>query len=386
MPLTGLQPNTTYYYLVSSTDAAGNTATVAAPSFTVPGPTLRDTAATDFSAGTTSATYVSQTADGEVILAPTVGAEFSGPGLPEGWVAVNWNSQGTATIVDGVLLVDGARVANCATPAACAAETLDNTAAATCLPGRESLEFSANYSGDQFQHAGLGQTFSSTSEPWAIFSTLSGGMLFARTNTGNGAIDTPIGVAPLGEFHRYRIDWTPTSVVYYVDGALVATHNVAVAGPMRPVAASDFNPFGGIVFVDWMRLLPASTPGEFESRVFDANSLVNWKSIQWQADVPAGTTLQISVRTGNTAVPDGNWSAWLPIAAPGPLSLELAVHPVPRPDEHQRPVRLAGAARRDHLDRQRADGGERLRVGRQERHAHLPALGRGQPDVQRHRR
>ena len=58
---------------------------------------------------------------------------------------------------------------------------------------------------------------------------------------------------------------------------------------MRPVAASDFNPFGGIVFVDWMRLSPIATPGAFESRVFDATALVNWKSIQWQADAPAGT-------------------------------------------------------------------------------------------------
>ena len=36
--LSGLQSNTTYYYLVSSTDTAGNTTTVAPPSFTVPGP------------------------------------------------------------------------------------------------------------------------------------------------------------------------------------------------------------------------------------------------------------------------------------------------------------------------------------------------------------
>ena len=48
----------------------------------------------------------------------------------------------------------------------------------------------------------------------------------------------------------------PSSVDYYVDGALVASHALTVAGPMRPVAASDFNPFGGTVFVDWMRMSP----------------------------------------------------------------------------------------------------------------------------------
>src|SRR5262249_28982167 len=46
--LTGLKSNTTYYYRVTSADAAGNSTTSPAPSFTVPGPTLRDTAQTDF--------------------------------------------------------------------------------------------------------------------------------------------------------------------------------------------------------------------------------------------------------------------------------------------------------------------------------------------------
>ena len=115
--LTGLTPNTTYYQLVSSADASGNTATLAAPTFTVPGPTLRDTALTDFAAGTRTATYVSQTGDGEVTLAPTVGAEFNGPTLDRGWIEVPWDAAGYSNIVNGVLLVDGARVATCVTAA-----------------------------------------------------------------------------------------------------------------------------------------------------------------------------------------------------------------------------------------------------------------------------
>ncbi|MFA5911138.1 MAG: N,N-dimethylformamidase beta subunit family domain-containing protein [Vicinamibacterales bacterium] len=321
--LTGLQPNTTYYQLVSSTDASGNTATMAPPTFTVPGPTLRDTASSDFAAGTTgTTTYVSQTADGEVMLAPTAAAEFSGPALPQGWIETPWDPSGYSTIVDGILLVDGARVATCATDVngACLPETTTSTPSAIHTAPR-SLEFSANFSGDSFQHAGFAVTFGSASEPWAIFSTLSGGMLFARTNTGNGAIDTPIGVGPLGEFHRYRIDWNPTSVDYYVDGVLAVSHPVTLAGPMRPVAASDFNPYGGIVFVDWMRLSPSASPGAFESRVFDASSAVDWKSIQWTAQADAGTSLAISVRTGNSPTPDGTWSAFVPVAGPGPLNL-----------------------------------------------------------------
>src|SRR5262249_15991251 len=52
MPLTGLHANTTYYYLITAIDHAGNAATTAAPTFTVPGPTLRDTAFADIAAGT----------------------------------------------------------------------------------------------------------------------------------------------------------------------------------------------------------------------------------------------------------------------------------------------------------------------------------------------
>src|SRR4051794_1563045 len=113
--LTGLQPNATYYYLVTSADRSGNAATVPAPTFTLPGPTLRDTAATDFAAGTQAGTYVAQTGDGEVILAPTVVSEFTGPALPAGWVEVPWNSAGSTFFEGGVLVVDGARVATCAT-------------------------------------------------------------------------------------------------------------------------------------------------------------------------------------------------------------------------------------------------------------------------------
>jgi len=94
--LSGLTPNTTYYYRVVSIDRSGNTANIAAPSVTVPGPTLRDTASPDFSAGGGVNTYVSETSDGEVILAPAAGTEFSGSRLSPGWLSVPYASGGAA--------------------------------------------------------------------------------------------------------------------------------------------------------------------------------------------------------------------------------------------------------------------------------------------------
>ncbi|HXI30098.1 MAG TPA: Ig-like domain-containing protein, partial [Vicinamibacterales bacterium] len=212
--------------------------------------------------------------------------------------------------------------ASCAVDAggACLPETPETSPSAVYTPPH-ALEFTANFSGDRFQHAGLGQTFASTTEPWAIFSTLNGGLLFARTNTGTAFVDTGLGTGLLGAFHRYKIDWKADGVDYYVDGALVASHPLAVAGPMRPVAASDFNPFGGTVFVDWMRMSPYASTGTFLSRVFDASAPVAWNSIQWKATTPAGTSVAISLRGGDTATPDATWSAFTPMSSDGPISL-----------------------------------------------------------------
>ena len=82
--LTGLLPNTQYYYRVTSVDASGNAATSPATgnapaTFTTPSASFIDTTVADFSAGTPDANLtISQMADGEVILKPVVSADFSG--------------------------------------------------------------------------------------------------------------------------------------------------------------------------------------------------------------------------------------------------------------------------------------------------------------------
>ena len=66
-----------------------------------------------------------------------------------------------------------------------------------------------------------------------------GGTLIARTNAGGGEVTTTLGPGYLSNPHRFRIDWSATAVSYYIDGATVATHNVAVPGTMRPIAAKN---------------------------------------------------------------------------------------------------------------------------------------------------
>src|SRR5262249_59931422 len=140
----------------------------------------------------------------------------------------------------------------------------------------------------------------------------------ARTNTGSNSIDTFLGSGLVGEPHLFRIDWKTSSVDHYIDGSLVASHPLTVTGPMRPIAASDFNEFGGNVTVNWMRMTPYAANGSFVSRVFDAGSSVGWNSIRGNAATPAGTSVAISVRGGDTATPADGGTAVAEGAAGGP--------------------------------------------------------------------
>jgi hypothetical protein len=298
--LTGLAPVTTYFYQVTSADAAGNTAISAILSFAMPATQFAatDTTVADFSAGTTDGQeYIAQSADGEVILTPAAGSEFFGTALPVDWSSTAWSPGGTATVSSGTLVVDGAR-----------AGTIANFAA-----GR-SLEFVAIFSGAPFQHVGFADTLDAA--PWAMFSTFSGGGLFARANSGGASIDTPIAGSLLGSPHRFRIDWTPTTVVYSVDGAVVATHAIAIGVPLRPLV-SDFSVGSGSVSVDWIRMTPYVAAGTFVSRVFDATQAVDWGGLSWTTETPAGTSAAFFARHGDSPVPDAGWSAFAPVAQPG---------------------------------------------------------------------
>jgi hypothetical protein len=301
--LTGLAPGTVYHYRVTSSDGSANAATSpalpAAPaSFTTPGPVCgADDLAAEFAAGSLGGVSVAQIGDGEVALAAAVETGFDGVALPPGWSGATWAEGGSAASAGGSLVVDGARAG---TDAAFGA-------------GR-SLEFVATFSAVPFQHMGFGDTY--LGAPWAMFSTGSGGSaLFARS-AGAGTIDTPLGPALLGAPHRFRVEWGASSIAFFVDGALVATHATAIAGPMRPLA-SDSAVGGGTLGVDWLRMSPYPASGSFDSRVFDAGAHAIWGATSWSASAPAGTALALAARAGNSPTPNGTWSAFAPIASSG---------------------------------------------------------------------
>lgn len=308
--LTGLSPATTYHFRVTSADAAANAATSPEPpavplTFATPAPPVvpcrADSLAADFAAGSHAGTYVASTGDGEVILAPKAGVEFTGASLPAGWAAVSYGGGGASVTLTGTAVrLDGYYV---------------RTDSLTYAPGR-TVEFVATFDATaNGQHAGFGNTLNENT--WAIFSTgPAGGTLLARTVQGGTSVEQNLGGSWLGAPHRFRVDWKADSAVFWVDGQRVAGLANAVLGPLRPIV-SDGPVGGNPLVVDWVRMTPYAASGTFDSRVHDAGVPADWGAATWDATVPAGTGLAISVRAGDTPSPDGTWTAFAPLAAPG---------------------------------------------------------------------
>jgi hypothetical protein len=303
LSLTGLLPSTTYSYRVISKDPFNNATTWPDPidpplSFTTPSAAFRDTTAADFAAGTTGAcAWISETGDGEVILAPAAGAEFSGGTLPADWMMTPWGGGGTATVAGGRVTLSAAWIGTNA-----------------LRPAGRAVEFVATFSGAPNQHIGFGIDF--TQSVWAIFSTQGGGGLYARSN-GSSTIDTPIAGSWLGAPHRYRIEWSASTVTYFVDGNQVAQHTVSIGSDMR-ILASDYVANDGDLVVDWMRMTPYPASCSYESRVLDSGQMATWGGLSWTAATPAGATIAMYARLGNTPTPDdGTWTDWSQVLAPG---------------------------------------------------------------------
>jgi hypothetical protein len=309
LELTGLSPGTTYHYRVSSTDKADNTASfpaAAAPPATFGTPaSLTDSTTADFAAGTQSGTYAGASGvaqDGEVQLSPTVAEEFDGPQIPSAWSVTPWTSGGAGSIASSALAVDGARAGTTAT-----------------YPSGRSLEFFATLGGAPFRHVGFGVDLNNA--PWGIFSTGGGSLatgLYART-AGSATANTAVPGVAATTPQRYRIDWTPTSVQYFVNRTQVASHTSTISAPMRPLE-SDFSLGGGDVRVHWLRMSPYVSTGTFTSRVLDAGRRADWGALESTRAAPTGTQIDFEARSGDTGTPDGTWSAWQPVGAAGTVA------------------------------------------------------------------
>jgi hypothetical protein len=264
----------------------------------VPPAEVHDSSAADFAAGTADAgAYVARTLAGEVTLRPKVAGEFTGDTLPDGWSVTPWSEGGSATIGEGMLALDGARVG-----------------CDPLLPSPRSLEFSAVFAARPDQDAGFGTNFDDV--PWVMFSTKWGRRLYGRTHLLT-VEDKKLPGSWFGEPHRFRIDWNVLDIVFSVDGDPLARLMIPVPGFMRALAGNRRTGKEPLR-VEWMRLSPYAPAGCFTSRVLDAGTAVRWHRVGWEGDLPAGTTVALHLRTGDTPHPGGRtWSPWTPVASSG---------------------------------------------------------------------
>lgn len=211
-------------------------------------------------------------------------ADFtSSTALPADWFSSPWTSDGTASAGSGSLSIDGAAAGTTAVYAA-----------------GISLEFTATFTGDPWQHIGFGTDYNAA--PWIIFSTFQGGQLYARTNNGSGqAVDTPLAGNWLGSPHRYRIDWNPVDTVFSIDGVMVASHAATVGAGLRPLA-SDFAAGGGVLAVNTVELISSTFDLNFAAGSLPAG----WSSGAWSlggsATVSSGTLTVDGAMAGTNAV------------------------------------------------------------------------------------
>ena len=262
---------------------------------------FQDQTVNDFIQGTLGSNTVAvPDYDGAVILTPASNEEFTGTSVPTGWVnAVSpWNPGGTISYPGGSVIVNGSHIYS----------------TASYGPGT-SIEFVATFTAGNFQNVGFSADGNFNS-PWVTIGRRdqAGTGLYARSEL-NGT-ELLLGNDLLNSPHLYKIVWNATNFQFYVDGILLQTWTQTISTQMiLQVSDYFFETVGPILSVDCMRVIPYVSTGTFTSRVYDGLYPKNWGVISWNSDVPAETSLSVSVRTGDVSEPDGTWTGFTTISS-----------------------------------------------------------------------
>jgi hypothetical protein len=257
--------------------------------------------AADFNAGSFSGTALASPTSGGLQLASTFSDDFSGPTLSSAWSQTNWSSSGKVSFSGGVV-------------------SLSATSILSTQATGSGVEGYVKFAAAPYQHFGLATGLASvTGNSWAIFSTFNtSNTLYARVNANGVTQDLSLGALPSG-FHDYKVVPVSGGFQFYVDGKLKATLSAALpAGTALNVALSSYN--STALKADWVRLLSYPSTGTYTSAVFDATRLATWGTASWTASLPAGTTVTVQTRSGNTATPDSTWSSWTAVTNGGQVN------------------------------------------------------------------
>lgn len=111
-----------------------------------------------------------------------------------------------------------------------------------------------------------------------------------------------VGTGPRGRVYAVAEDRTASLLLQKPSEQVFAFYPL----PSGVVELSDNPPHLDVLSSD-QRL-----EGEYQSGVQDAKIVSTWGVISWQATVPAGTSIQLETRSGNSSEPSATWSDWSP--------------------------------------------------------------------------
>ena len=274
------------------------------------------TATADFAAGLLDDLALAETDSsargGQLRLPPAAGALFLEPTLGPDWVVTRSGPDAQPSIVQGVMdaqFYDGDE------PVTSTAHMAQAVAAPVVCEYRGQLR-----SGSNFSTMGL-MSDSDLREQRAYFSTFGTGpdsvpVIHTVIRDTSGVIAAvPTAVTP-DAWHVFRIEVLADRVEFYADGVHVDTRTGT--GYTMPLRFAYYKSGGSATAmpIDWVRVTPyQANAGSHDSAVLDAGAAgTAWTDLTWNGSEPAGTTVALATRTGETAVPDASWSPWEPLA------------------------------------------------------------------------
>jgi len=86
-------------------------------------------------------------------------------------------------------------------------------------------------------------------------------------------------------------------------------------GAIRAIGQRDYFVDGKTLAIASLRMSPYVSSGQFLSRVIGGGNSRSWNNVTWTGNTPAGTSIVVSVRLGDTPAPDGTWTAFTPVTS-----------------------------------------------------------------------
>ena len=277
-------------------------ATVHSAAASAIGPWSQSTVADFSGCSVLTNTVISDLAGGEIRLAAALEDDFSGATIDfTRWITNRYYTWGgfDPFVAGGVLNLDGSSVRSLNS---ISGEARVMEFRARLRPSGVNMGWPALGLGRQSDPAGSG-----SGQAHRLWEGDDSGGLAATARDGGAANQfQSVSGIDLTQYHVFRIEWSPFSTAYAIDGSPRVTLTASSSVPAWAWLYT-LNP-GSRVEVDWVRVTPyASTTGTFVSCPIDAAEITNWGNLTWVGSTPPGTSITLETRSSvNGAV----WSAW----------------------------------------------------------------------------